>query len=168
MSNAIFEEGQKKMKQPNFLFGDKIELPQDYLFDGNYKWLRQARGWYMFLLKMERSYPLSYLQATSMPRRMNWHLTNLQDRVLLEGFGSSLAFSTRADKHVTSLLPGLLKKGYPIGETPKTTSTFLSYFAMVHGEFPCQDSQPLGWFTLRQKYDAPFWQPLFWRTSRIN
>lgn len=42
MTDAVFEgKDMKKMRKPNFLFGDKMELLEDYLFDGNYKWLRQ-------------------------------------------------------------------------------------------------------------------------------
>lgn len=42
MTDAIFEDkDRKKMKKPHFLFGDKMELPENCLFDGNYKWLRQ-------------------------------------------------------------------------------------------------------------------------------
>lgn len=69
ITDAILERmDRKKMKKPNFLFGDKIELLEDHLFDGNYKWPRQIQGQYIFLQNMERSYPLSYLQAASIPR----------------------------------------------------------------------------------------------------
>lgn len=72
MTNATFEgNDRKKMKKPHFLFGDKIELSEDFLFDGNYKWLRQVQGQYMFLPNMEHSYLLSYLQAVLVPRKMN-------------------------------------------------------------------------------------------------
>lgn len=69
MTNAILERmDKKKMKKLNFLFGDKIELPEDHLFYGNYKWPRQIQGQYIFLQNMEWSYPLSYLQVASIPR----------------------------------------------------------------------------------------------------
>lgn len=41
MTNAAFEgKYRKKMKKPHFLFGGRIGLSEDCLFDGNYKWLR--------------------------------------------------------------------------------------------------------------------------------
>lgn len=62
MTGAVFEgKDKKKMKNPNFLFGDQRELPEDYLFNGNYKWLRQIQGRYMFLPNLKCSYPLLYL-----------------------------------------------------------------------------------------------------------
>lgn len=83
----------------------------------------------MFLLNMERSYPLSYLQTISIPRKMEWHLIEPQDWVLLGGLGSTMVFSTTIGKHITGVLPGLLKKDYPVGETLKTASTF---FKLLH------------------------------------
>lgn len=59
MMDRTFEgKDRKKMKKPNILFKDKIELSKDCLFDKNYKTLRQVQGRYMFLPNMERSYPL--------------------------------------------------------------------------------------------------------------
>lgn len=64
MTDAIFEgKFRKKMKKPHFLFGDKIKMSKDYLFDGNYK--HQIRGRYMFLPNIEWSCPFSYPQAMS-------------------------------------------------------------------------------------------------------
>lgn len=41
ITDAVFEEKlRKKIKKLNFLFKDKIELSEDCLFDGNYKWLK--------------------------------------------------------------------------------------------------------------------------------
>lgn len=128
-----------------------MELPKDHLFYGNYKWLRQIRAWHIFLPNMEWSYPLSYLQATSIPWKMEWHLTKPQDGVLLEGFGTTSAFSTNTCRQVTGLLLGSLKKKYPIGETLRISSTFLNFFATVHGEFPCQEFRPLGWIHCLEK-----------------
>lgn len=111
MTDATFESKDKKrIKKPHLLFEDKLELFEDCLFDGNYKWLRYVRRHYIFLPNMKRSYPLSYLQATPVPRKMNWHLTKPQDGVLLGGFGTTSTFSISIDKHVSDLLLGLLKK----------------------------------------------------------
>lgn len=105
---------------------------------------------------MEQSYHLSYLQETSILRKKDWHLTKPQDGVLTGGFGTISIFSTNADKHVTSLLLGSLKKEYPIDETPKTSSTFLNSFAVVHVNFPCQDFRPLGWVHFSTKDSGLF------------
>lgn len=78
------------------------------------------------------------------PRKINWYLTKPHDGVLLGDFGTTSAFSTTAGKHITSLVPGLLKKEYLIGETPRTMNSFLNCFAIVHGDFSCQDFQLLG------------------------
>lgn len=159
----VFErKDRKKIKKPNFLFGDKIESLEECPFDGNSKWLRQVRGRYVFLPKMERSYPLSYLYASSIPRKMEWHLTKSQDGVLLGGLGSTTIFSTTTGKHVTSLLLGLLQKDYPVGETSRTRS-LLYYFITMHSEFPCQDFWSLGWVHSSEKGDGPSWQLLFWK-----
>lgn len=79
------------------------------------------------------------------PRKMEWHLTKPQDGVLLGCLSSTATFSSSTDKHITGLLPGSLKKEYPIGETPITASIFLNCFSVVHGEFPSKDFRPLGW-----------------------
>lgn len=119
-------------------------MPKDCLFDGNCKWLRQIRRHYMFLLNMERPHPLSYLQATSVPKRVNWHLTKPPDGILLGSFGTNSAFYTSVEKHVTCLFPNLLKNEYLVAETSKTASTFSNCLVIVHVEFPCQDFRPFG------------------------
>lgn len=146
MTDATFgrEEG-RKMRKPSFLFGDKMKLPEDCLFNGNYKWLRLIGGEHILFPNMERSHPLSYLQASSIPTKMDWQLTKPQDGVLLRSFGVTSAFSTNTGKHIIGLLLGSLKKEQPVRETYITASTFLNCFVIVHGEFPYQDFRLLGW-----------------------
>lgn len=122
---------------------------------------------------------MSYLQNTSIPQKMQWHLTKPHDDVLLGGFGMTVEFFTNTGKHVAGQLLGSLKKEYLVGETPKISSIFLNCFAVVHGEFPYQDFRPLGWMHssekgwwyvltafILQKFESPLTRIGFYRTIR--
>lgn len=63
------------LEKPCFLFGDKVMVFDEVLFEKESKWFHQVVGLFIFFPDMERSYPLVYLQKLSTPCRMDLDIT---------------------------------------------------------------------------------------------
>ena len=76
MTNGRFESDTRiVLKKTDFFFSDAITEEERILYDGDCKWLRQIGDMRFFPPNMERMYPLSYLQHTSIHRVMEWDLS---------------------------------------------------------------------------------------------
>ena len=98
MTDAAFiTDARVPLEKPAFFFGDHIGDGGYSMYDGTYKWLRQIGGRRFFLPDMERMYPLSYLQHTSIPRKMKWDLSRYVPEITLGDLGSKRVY--RHDSH---------------------------------------------------------------------
>ena len=62
LSNGRLEsDDQRILRNPEFLFGDSIELDDKDLYDVKYKWLRRIGNRWFFLPNIEGMFPLLWL-----------------------------------------------------------------------------------------------------------
>ena len=80
------------LRKSKFLFRDAIELDEEDLYNGKYKWLRQIVNCRFFLLNMEHIFPLSCLQSLSIYRHMKWDLVKAQPGVAIGRISNRVDF----------------------------------------------------------------------------
>lgn len=95
----------EELEKPAFLFGDSILVSEESLFEDECKLLHHV-GDRMFILEMERSCSLTYLQGISTPRQMELSLTKNQDGIPVGNFSSKSLFQNGPSRCLTSLLLG--------------------------------------------------------------
>ena len=99
---------------------------------------------------MEQMFPLSYLQSMSLLRYMDWDLVKAQSGIVIGRISNHAAFPVGHSREILKLLPGSMKQEFPIGESPKKTTTFISRFMEVKGEFSHSDFQTSDGYTRRK------------------
>ena len=76
MTDAAFTTDDRvKLEKHAFFFEDRIGDGGYSMYDGNYRWLRQIGDRRFFLPDMERMFPMSYFQHMSVPRKMEWDIS---------------------------------------------------------------------------------------------
>ena len=134
-----------RLEKPAFFFGDHIYDDGRRVSEGTYKWLREIKGGRFFLPDMERMFPMSYFQHMSVPRKMEWDISQYIPEIALGDFG--LQKVDRHDSHdgsVVGLFPASSKPEIPIGEIPELATTFLNSFIEAGGDYPV-DFRAYGW-----------------------
>lgn len=68
MSDGCFETDLgEPMTKPSFFFGNAIQDDDNFMFEGEEMWFCIVNNTHIFLLGMQRSYSLSYLQLVFVP-----------------------------------------------------------------------------------------------------
>ena len=94
---------------------------------------------------------------------MEWDLTRSASGVSLGILGAKRTHPGGHEKEVFGLFPGLVRSEYPIGETPRLGTIFISQFMKVRGDFPV-DFRPFGWVHSSDKS----WWGKWWDLSSSN
>ena len=140
MTDAAFKtDDGVRLEKPAFFFGDHVHDDGRRVSEGTYKWLRQIKGGRFFLPDMERMFPLSYFQHMSIPRKMEWDISQYVPEITLGDFGFQKV--NRYDSHDRSavgLFPASRKSDVPVGEIPQLAATFLNSFMEAEGDYPTE------------------------------
>ena len=146
MTDAAFTtDARVPLEKPAFFFGDRIHDDGRRVSEGTYKWLRQIGDGRLFLPDMERMFPLLYFQHMSIPRKMEWDISQSVPEITLGDFGFQRV--NRHDSHDRStvgLFPASRKSNIPVGEIPQLAATFLNSFIAAEGDYPAEFRLP-GW-----------------------
>ena len=137
------------MKKLEYFYGDSIP-DSSKGFDGKYKWIRVVDGRNMFLLDMDRMYPLIYMQPLSITRSMPWDLTGTVSGVITSHIVNRSA-RPAGPQVISGLQPGLYRPEFPMGETPASVGAFIHQFKMAGGNYPASDFRTLGWIHFQEK-----------------
>ena len=136
MTDAAFTtDAHVKLEKPDFFFGDHIKDGGQRVYEGTYKWLHQIKGGRFFLPDMERMFPMSYFQHMSVPRKMEWDVSQYVPEITLGALSFQKVYCYDShDRSVLGLFPASRKSEVPVGEIPQLGATFLNAFmlSLIH------------------------------------